>query len=165
MARLRGDGPVTLSVLDRLIDQDPQVTQELPLTRSQSLREFKTAVRRDIEWLLNTRAPLLDPPADSELEKSLYRYGLMDITSMTVSSARDRQRLTQSIEATIAQFEPRIANIRVTLSTDPEEKVPALRFIIEGMLRVDPSPEHVSFDTYLELSSGEYKVQGDSSAR
>jgi hypothetical protein len=28
------------------------------------------------------------------------------------------------------------------------------------MLRVDPAPEHVQFDTVLEITNGEYKVQG-----
>jgi type VI secretion system protein ImpF len=36
-----------------------------------------------------------------------------------------------------------------------------LRFVIEGLLRIDPAPEHISFDTTLELTSGEYAVKGD----
>jgi type VI secretion system protein ImpF len=36
--------------------------------------------------------------------------------------------------------------------------------IIEGLLRIDPSPEHVSFDTSLELTNGEYHVKGDAGA-
>jgi type VI secretion system protein ImpF len=34
-----------------------------------------------------------------------------------------------------------------------------LRFRIEGMLVMDPAPEHVSFDTVLELTSGGYEVR------
>ena len=36
-----------------------------------------------------------------------------------------------------------------------------MRFQIEGMLEMDPTPEHISFDTLLQLSSGEYQVKGD----
>jgi type VI secretion system protein ImpF len=36
-----------------------------------------------------------------------------------------------------------------------------MRFQIEGLLDMDPSPEHISFDTLLQLSSGEYQVKGD----
>jgi len=57
------EGPVTLSVLDRLIDQEPERKLEPPLTRSQSLRELKAALRRDLEWLLNTRRTIEEPPA------------------------------------------------------------------------------------------------------
>jgi len=36
-----------------------------------------------------------------------------------------------------------------------------LRFQIQGLLRIDPAPERVTFDTVLELTSGEYQVKGD----
>jgi predicted component of type VI protein secretion system len=39
-----------------------------------------------------------------------------------------------------------------------------VRFVIEGMLRIDPAPEHVVFDAALELTSGEYQLIGDASA-
>jgi type VI secretion system protein ImpF len=34
-----------------------------------------------------------------------------------------------------------------------------LRFHIEGMMKLDPAPEEITFDTVLELGSGEYKVK------
>jgi type VI secretion system protein ImpF len=92
-------------------------------------------------------------------------YGLPDITSMSVANIRDRQRLAQAIQAAVLKFEPRIANPRVNLVSGGEDKTPTLRFAIEGMLRVEPNPEHVSFDTVLELANGEYTVQGEARAR
>lgn len=165
MPVLRGDAPVTLSLLDRLIDEDLKRSGEVHLTRSQSVRKLRDAVRRDLEWLLNTRQPIVPAADGSELQDSLYMYGLPDITSLSVANIRDRQRLAQAIQAAVVKFEPRIANPRVSLVTTGDDKVPALRFAIEGMLRIDPNPEHVSFDTVLELSSGEYKVQGETRAR
>ncbi len=35
-----------------------------------------------------------------------------------------------------------------------EGKTHMLRFVIEGLLRVDPAPEYVTFDTVLELVTG-----------
>ena len=55
MPRREASGPVTLSVLDRLIDNDPKNNSEVPLTRPQSLRELRAGLKRDLEWLLNTR--------------------------------------------------------------------------------------------------------------
>ncbi len=55
MARPQGDVTVTLSVLDRLIDHEPEARWRLPSRRSQSVRVLKAAVQRDLEWLLNTR--------------------------------------------------------------------------------------------------------------
>jgi len=163
MPRSRGDAPVILSVLDRLTDEDFKLP-DIQLTRSKSVSKLREAVRRDLEWLLNTRQPMEVAEDGTELQNSLYMYGLPDISSMSAKNTRDRQRLTQAIEAAIAKFEPRIANVRVTMA-DEQEKVPALRFIIEGLLRLDPSPERVSFDTILELTSGEYKVRGEAGAR
>jgi type VI secretion system protein ImpF len=165
MARTRSDAPVVLSVLDRLIDEDPRRSEEAPLSRAQSVRELKTAVRRDLEWLLNTRQPLEAAPEGSQLERSLFSYGLPDVTSMSISSLKDRQRLTEAIEQALVKFEPRIANVRVTLLSTGAENIPVLRFLIEGLLRLDPSPEPVRFDTLLDMASKEYKVQGETSAR
>ena len=160
----RGDAPIGLSVLDRLIDPELKVPG-LPLSRSRSLQKLRDAVRRDLEWLLNTRQPVEVAPEGSQLQNSLYMYGLPDITSRSTKDSRDRQFLTQSIETAIARFEPRLMNVRVALVNTEGEKMPLLRFVIEGLLRLDPNPEQVSFDTLLQLSSGEYKVQGQAGAR
>lgn len=165
MPSTRSDAPVTLSLLDRLTDDDLKRYGELHMTRSQSIRKLRDAVRRDLEWLLNTRQPIDPAPDNSELHDSLYMYGLPDITSLSVANIRDRQRLAQAIQAAVVKFEPRIVNPRVSLVTSGDAKAPMLRFAIEGMLRADPNPEHVSFDTVLELANGEYKVQGETRAR
>lgn len=55
MSRFDNDIRITSSVLDRLIDYDPETKQEAAASRQKSLRDLKTAVKRDLEWLLNTR--------------------------------------------------------------------------------------------------------------
>lgn len=151
-------------MLDRLIDLEPGRQAEAPMSRAQSLRRLKAAVKRDLEWLLNTRRTIQEaPPGAGELERSLYYYGLPDFTGLSLRSTRDQQKLLKMLESTIAQFEPRLANVRVTMEP-VGENARLLRFIIEGLLRVDPAPERVSFDTVLELSSGRYQVMGESGA-
>jgi type VI secretion system protein ImpF len=164
MARARGEAPIGLSVLDRLIDEDLRIPEK-QLTRSESLRKLRDAVRRDLEWLLNTRHPIIVPPLNSQLDKSLYMYGIPDVTSMSAKNISDRQKLLQAMQDTIAQFEPRVANPRVTLAPDQDEKIPILRFVIEGLLRVDPSPEQIAFGAVVELANGECKVQSEIHAR
>jgi len=39
-----------------------------------------------------------------------------------------------------------------------------LHFVIHALLRMDPNPEPVLFDTTLDASSGEYQVKGDAGA-
>ncbi len=68
MARNLGETTVTIPVLDRLIDLEPGNQTENPPSRSQSERLLKRAVRRDLEWLLNTRR--ISDPARRRLEGS-----------------------------------------------------------------------------------------------
>ncbi|MBT9330203.1 type VI secretion system baseplate subunit TssE [Paracidobacterium acidisoli] len=154
MARLATESLITQSVLDRLTNVD-----DWPATRSQSLRYFKDALKRDLEWLLNTRRPPIPELAEYDAAKnSVINYGLPDITSLGLSSASDHRRLRIAIEESIRNFEPRLADVRVSLD-GAETANRRLRFHIEGSMKLDPSPEEISFDTVLELSSGEYKVK------
>lgn len=164
MAREKGEGPVTLSVLDRLIDEEPKSSQEAPMTRAESVRRLKAAVRRDLEWLLNAREPVQPPPQGAgELEKSVYCFGLPDICSMNLMNVKNRGGLARLMEIAISQFEPRLLGTKVSLvpSSGP---LPLLHFAIDGLLALDPMPEHVSFDTVLEVTDGEYRVRGEPGA-
>ena len=94
MSRADPDLAVTVSLLDRLIDLNPEQTTDPPANRSQSVRQLKASLRRDLEWLLNSRrTPDAVPATYEELFRSLYNYGLPDVTSMGFNSPRDRQRL------------------------------------------------------------------------
>jgi type VI secretion system protein ImpF len=162
---IRTERSIHLSVLDRLIDNEPKRTSEVELRPAQSLEELKASLRRDLEWLLNTRQPLEEPPEGSkELEQSLYNYGLPDICSMSLASVKDRYRLARLMESTLSKFEPRLEGVRVTLMASAESSSRVLKFQIEGLLRVEPAPERVTFDTILELTSGEYEVKGERGA-
>jgi type VI secretion system protein ImpF len=160
MPTTQREGPVTLSALDRLIDQEPERKLEPPVTRAQSLRELKAALRRDLEWLLNTRRTIEASPASlKELERSLYNYGLPDVSSLYLRSPKDQALLLQAIKTAIDIFEPRLLNIKVTFEPASDD-TRVIRFAIEGLLRMDPAPEHVYFDTVLEPMSGQYQVKG-----
>lgn len=165
MARWEAEQTVTQSVLERLIDRDPETAADPPPTRAQSVRQLKASLRRDLEWLLNTRRT--PDPAGSEFretEESVYNFGLPDVTTLNWQSSRDRGKLARMIEQTVSTFEPRLRNIKVTQMPSASGAQHVLRFQIEGLLEMDPAPELISFDTVLQLSSGEYQVKGDASA-
>jgi type VI secretion system protein ImpF len=165
MARRESEETVTQSVLERLIDSDPGAETEPPQTRAQSVRQLKAALRRDLEWLLNTRQIPGGVPEDFPgLEGSLYAYGLPDVSNLNASSTRDRNRLLRMLESTIMAFEPRLSGVKVSLLEAGSNSGRQLRFQIEGLLLMDPAPELISFDTVLQLSSGEYQVKGEQSA-
>jgi len=162
MARYADDytTAVTLSTLDRLIDDDPDTSVEAIPTRTQSVRQLKDGLRRDLEWLLNTRRVAV-PPDESlkEVNRSLYVFGLPDFTHYGLNSPQDQAKLVRFLQSTVKIFEPRMANVRIVPLEAVAGKTRTLRFRIEGMLVMDPAPEHVSFDTVLELTSGGYEVR------
>jgi type VI secretion system protein ImpF len=150
---------VQLSVLDRLIDREPEVRAESGIARAESLRRLRASIRRDVESLLNTVRTNESPPALRELKDSLYTYGIPDITSMSLESGQDAQRLLRSLEAAISFFEPRLANVRVTSHDTISRKRMSIEFHIEALLLIDPAPERLSFDTVFEVARGFYKVE------
>ena len=166
MARPDPDLTVTQSLLDRLIDRDPKSASDGVTSRAQSVRLLKAALRRDLEWLLNSRRnPDAAPESMPELSRSLYNYGLPDFAALSINSPKDRDRLLVELENTVAVFEPRLKDIRVSLlDTQNAAGTRMLHFQIEGMLQMDPAPEQVSFDTVLQLTNGEYQIRGEHSA-
>jgi type VI secretion system protein ImpF len=144
---------ITQSLIDRLTSADPKLTPE---------RQLKASLRRDLEWLLNTRRIVVPPPESLiELNRSLYVYGLPDFSSYSLSSPKDRNKLVRFLETTIAIFEPRLVDVKVTPMEMTGTTARIMRFQIEGLLLMDPAPEQVSFDTVLQLTSGEYQVKGE----
>jgi type VI secretion system protein ImpF len=153
-----------IPLLDRLTDAEPANQREAPLTTAQGLRLLKTSLRRDIEWLLNSRRVLEEVPEWArELRRSLFAYGLYDTTGMALNHANGQGRLIALIEEAIAVFEPRLRNVQVSLA-NADTSARSLRLEIEGLLRVDPGPERIRFDTVLDLTSGTYMVEGNRSA-
>lgn len=164
MARKAAARTILPSVLDRLIDREPANRNEPASWRNQSLKEMKDSVRRDLEWLLNARRAPVEPQAGSkELWHSVYTYGLPDSTGLALRSTEDRARLARAVEFAINTFEPRLTNVSVTIPPAPASSM-KVHFQIEALLRTEPAPERVYFDSILELSSGEYAVEGEERA-
>jgi type VI secretion system protein ImpF len=162
MSSVRSDQPLIPSVLDRLLDDEPTKGVEAPKSRTQVLREMKLSVRRDLENLLNTRWRSASWPRHfEELEVSLLSYGLPDITGADLASAARREDFRRTMERVIRQFEPRLTKVTVALLDPGGETVDrTLRFRIEGLLRVDPAPEPVAFDSAVEPATGNVEVKG-----
>jgi type VI secretion system protein ImpF len=161
MAKQEIERTVQPSVLDRLTDEEPRIRTDQRISYGESLQYFKLAVQRDLEWLLNTRRTP-DPAPDSfeELRTSLYHYGIVDVTSLGDSSA-SRDRLLKQVDEAIATFEPRLANVRISIvEQEGESHRREMHFVVEGTLRLDPTPEQVAFDTVLHFSTGEIDVKG-----
>ena len=154
MARNKSDVLITQSLLDRLTDMD-----QWPETRSASISMYRESLKRDVEWLLNTRQPVIPElegyPATAA---SVLNFGLPDIHSFDGSKGKEQNALTVALEKCIRIFEPRIDQPRVFLTrTDLLSR--SLKFHIEGQIVYENMIEDIKFDTTLELISGEYEVK------
>lgn len=170
MPRTELERRVRQSLLDRLVDEGPRADgrpppADPPETREGSAARYRLGVLRDVEWLLNTRrTPVPVPGGCAELARSVFAYGLPDTTGVAVGTPQGRERLVRWVEETVNTFEPRLAGARVTLAEADQLRSPQVHFVLTAMLRMDPSPERVVFDTVLDLASGGYAVR-DAAAR
>lgn len=164
MPEYDSNAPLRLPLLDRLLDDEPKIKTEAPLTRSTSLARLKAGLRRDLENLLNTRrTPDFIPEGSVEILRSVYYYGLPDITSMPANFLYEQTKLLQSIETAVKTFEGRLDGVKVSLVPVADHSR-VLRFVIDGMLRIDPLPEHVVYDASIELTSLEVSISGEDRA-
>ena len=100
------------TLLDRLIDREPDAPGDRPMTRADSIREYKLGLQRDLDWLLNGRQT--DPPNPArfpELADSVYHFGLPDLTSLSRDSADSMAKLAAIVEQALATFEPRLTGM------------------------------------------------------
>lgn len=153
------------SLLDRLRDDDPdQPADEGDAEDTGAActpRQIKDAVRRDLEWLLNTKRPLNESIESlGPLATSVYTYGLPDPTNLSLDNMADRERLRQGIEEAIRAFDPRLDRVAVTLLPSPP-LAQALHYEIQAQLNVAPKPIAIRFDSVLQLQSSTFQVRGE----
>ena len=154
MAKTKAEILITQSLVDRLAN-----VEKWPTTRTESESMYRKSLRRDVEWLLNTRQPLLpELEAYPVAASSVVNYGLPCIEGFNGSDGRDQNALTASLLKTIRTFEPRIKQPRVyMLRTEATSR--SLRFHIEGQIAFENMQEQIAFDTVYELISREFEVK------
>lgn len=160
MAEIGADQPLVPSLLDRLIDEQPEQRSETPRSQNQILSQMRQTIRRDLENLLNTRRPFYSIPEQyPELRKSLVNFGIPDIVGLDLEANDVRSGFLKQIEELIRHFEPRFLEVRV-LPLDSEYNYDrSLKFRIEGKIRAYPAPEPIVFDSELEPSLGQFSVE------
>ena len=127
--------------------------------RREAIKRYKNSVKRDLAWLLNTHQVVDDRlPLYPEVSRSVYAYGLPDITSINVGAIHDQNELLRRMERCIEFFDKRLTKTEILL--DPMVGLNrVLRFSISGLVLMDPAPEEIVIDTILDPTSGEYEVK------
>jgi len=157
----RDDDRIALpSVLDRLMDDEPSSSSEQPMTVRQMGDALKDAVRRDLENLLNRRQrPLDTPPNLDELASSSFEYGIPDFSGANLSSKQKRRRYLQLIEDLVRRHEPRFSAVKVAPVEEPGSGRRSLHFRIEAVLRTEPAPESVLYDSHCDVVTRSFQIE------
>ena len=95
----------------------------------------------------------------TQLATSPIGYGIPDFASGAFNDARRREELRLQIEDTIRRFEPRFLSVRVHLIDAKDRLETTLRLRIEAVLRAEPAPEPITFDTLVDPTSDDIVVR------
>jgi len=143
------DLPLVPSVVDRLISSESGGRRET--RRSQTLAQIKESFRRDLEDLLNSCERCVAVPADLDvLGRSVFDYGIPDLTDVDLSSSTQLERFRARLEAVIRGFDSRFRQVKVAIERNPSDVDHSLRFRIDAQIIVHPSPEPLVLHSYLE---------------
>lgn len=154
-----------LSLVDRLIDEAPREAVDVAAAWEAPIEEIRGRLLRDIEWILNARR-IVEPAPEryAELRRSVFHFGLPDLSSLP-DTDESKMRLARSVEECLEIFEPRLMSVRVTPAEAQDEAgTRSMHLVIEALLRADPSPERVVFDTLVETGTGKVVVTGAADA-
>jgi type VI secretion system protein ImpF len=149
---------VTQSLIDRLIDGENR-GGNWPTERRAAERMYRESLRRDLEWLLNSRQPAIPALEDYPLAAaSVINFGLQDVQSCNTSDVKGQSSLTAILLRAIRTFEPRIKDPRVYLVRS-DNASRRWRFQIEGRISFENMQEEITFDTAYEPLRGEFEVK------
>lgn len=152
------------SVFDRLLDSDGPAHGPSAV-RVDEIAALRASVHRDLEALLNAHRPWASVPAQlTALRTSGLQYGMPNFTSGALNRREERETLRDEIELTIRRFEPRLAQVHVRLTDDPDRLRSTLRLRIEALMRVEPVVAPIAFDTTVNAATAEMVLHLQSGA-
>jgi type VI secretion system protein ImpF len=150
-------------LLDRLIDDDPLKKEESRNQRVVSSQKYRRGVMRDLEWLFNTSAYLMEGMEDfrladyREARRSVINYGTRQLTGLIAPNLEElREQLSEAIKI----FEPRIIARSMDINSIMERNI--VTFEIRGELWANPLPEQLYLKTKVDIETGQCLL-GDAS--
>ena len=147
------------SILDRLLDDAPDLSVDVPRTRQAQMRDALASLRRDLEWLLNTRSCATTPPAAlTQLRRSLLSFGVSDFIGANMSTAEQRHSFAGLLETAVRACEPRLQNVSVGVLDPRESSERVLRLRIEATVLLEDSSVPVLFTSSVNPTTLRFSV-------
>ena len=150
------------SLLDRLIDDNPEQLNESRDKRIMNVSKLRDCVIRDISHLLNAHHLEGNTDIDdfAEVQSSVINYGVSGLTGFSMHNI-DVNSAERSIRQAIINFEPRILKntLKVSMTRDTEKSSNhAIVFRIEGQIWAIPIPLMLMLKTEIDLETGSVNV-------
>ena len=137
-----------MPLFDRLVDRPDLTSDEEKATRVLDRKGVLKSVRKELENLLNTRAPV---EATKLGVRSTLNYGIPDLAYFSNKDINDWADLSEVITSTIEFFEPRIKDVEVSIKEVSAEQR-KLVASVQGRLSFGSIDEPVVFP--ISISSG-----------
>ena len=116
MTKIRRSEAGRALLFDRLCDDAPRTPDrpEARPYRTYDPVQLKASVRRELQRLLDTRAPRSLAQMAGR-PRTVIDYGVPEVTPYMMNNAGESGALAKFLVESIAAFEPRLANVRVDL--------------------------------------------------
>ncbi|MFV1982583.1 MAG: type VI secretion system baseplate subunit TssE [Thiohalomonadales bacterium] len=151
MASIDKKKKLRASILDRLLDDEPQLKQDHDRNKYHRLKNIRDSVRRDLENMLNTRYRIIAPADEfKQLDHSLLNYGLPDLATINMLDQEKKQQFINELESILKEYEPRFKSLKISFLENSDKLDRTVRFRIDATLFADPYPEVIIFDSVLE---------------
>lgn len=149
---------ITHSLLDRLIDNEPDQAVEAAETDAQALQRYKIGLRSDLEALLNAKRPDLEAfdryPA---LDQTIIGFGLHDISTEDLSTVGARERVRRMVAQAVMAHESRLSQVEVDIDEGPTSS--GIRLRISAQLTLTRNRDVVVYEA--KVNPGDRVIQVD----
>jgi type VI secretion system lysozyme-like protein len=140
-------------LFERLTDLDPASDSEPRPLRVLTPEALKESVARELDRLLNTRAPVAAELLGKR-RRSTIDYGIPDLSLFAPRDFDSESRLAETLREAIAAYEPRLADPQVRIA--PASENGAFVVHVDGGLRLGTVIEPVSFAVSVQRGSERY---------
>jgi type VI secretion system protein ImpF len=171
MAELSSRDRLQPSLLDRLIDHEPQQNKESMDARVLSRQQLRAAVLRDLSWLFNCTRSEPEPASERQQELAMWRgadharrsvlnFGVPAFSGVTLSSM-DKRAIERAVAESIRNFEPRIdpKTLQVELKVNADEHHNMMQLVIRGQMWSQPVPLELLLAADMDMETGNTRVR------
>jgi type VI secretion system protein ImpF len=151
------------ALLDRLTDNEPDVTTEPRERRVISKAQLRQAVLRDLAWLFNATQYERgrDLASAPYVRRSVINFGLPSLSGHVVSSLEITD-IERAVRQAILDFEPRILGesleVKALVELSELDQHNVIGVEIHGRLWAQPVPLELLIRTEIDLETGQARI-------